>query len=63
MSAPQLGLSWLYGIALSIIAGLLVYQHRLVRPDDLARVNVAFFNVNAIISVLLLVATGIDCFI
>lgn len=63
MSAPQLGLSWLYGLALAIIAGLLIYQHRLVRPDDLARVNIAFFNVNAIISVLLLVAIGIDCFI
>ena len=61
-AAPQLGLGWLYATALAIIAGLLFYQHRLVRPDDLARVNIAFFNVNAIISVLLLVATGIDCF-
>ncbi len=60
-AAPQLGLEWPYAIALSLIAGLLVYQHRLVRPDDLARVNQAFFNVNAIISVLLLVATSVDC--
>ena len=61
-AVPQLRLGWIYAIALSIIAGLLVYQHRIVRPDDLARVNVAFFNVNAIISVLLLLATSIDCF-
>jgi 4-hydroxybenzoate polyprenyltransferase len=29
---------------------LLVYEHALVRPDDLARVNVAFFQVNIAIS-------------
>lgn len=62
-AAPLLGLGWLYAVGLSIIAGLLVYQHRLVRPDDLERVNIAFFNVNATISLLLLVATGIDCFV
>ena len=60
---PQLRLGWVYVVSLLIIAGLLVYQHRIVRPDDLARVNVAFFNVNAIISVLLLLATSIDCFL
>jgi 4-hydroxybenzoate polyprenyltransferase len=62
-AAPMLGLGWIYGGALSLIAGLLVYQHRIVRPNDLERVNVAFFHVNAIISVLLLVATGVDCFV
>ena len=29
---------------------LLAYEHWLVRPDDLTRINVAFFNVNAVIS-------------
>jgi 4-hydroxybenzoate polyprenyltransferase len=37
------------------IAILLVYEHRLVNPKDLERVNTAFFNVNAIVSVGLLV--------
>ncbi|MGE3314814.1 MAG: UbiA-like polyprenyltransferase [Planctomycetaceae bacterium] len=32
------------------VAILLAYEHRLVRPDDLTRVNAAFFNVNAVIS-------------
>ena len=32
------------------VAVLLVYEHWLVRPDDLTRVNVAFFNVNAVVS-------------
>jgi 4-hydroxybenzoate polyprenyltransferase len=34
-----------------IVALLLAYEHWLVRPDDLARVNVAFFHVNAVISI------------
>ncbi|MBI3919923.1 MAG: UbiA family prenyltransferase [Armatimonadetes bacterium] len=42
------------------IAALLIYEHSLVRPDDLKRVNMAFFTVNGVISVLLLVATGVD---
>jgi 4-hydroxybenzoate polyprenyltransferase len=42
------------------IAGLLLYEHRLVRPDDLNRVNVAFFNVNAVISFGILVLGCLD---
>jgi len=34
-----------------VVAALLAYEHWLVRPDDLSRVNVAFFQVNAVISV------------
>ena len=43
-----------------MITVLLAYEHFLVRPDDLDRVNVAFFNVNAVISLGLLVLTTID---
>jgi len=60
-AAPQTGLGLIYLIAVTIVAGLLWYQHRLVSPSDLKRVNEAFFNVNAIISLLLLVAGGLDC--
>ena len=42
------------------VAVLLVYEHWLVRPDDLTRVNVAFFNVNAVVSIGLLVAGTLD---
>ena len=49
VARPSLGIVYLVGIAL--VAGLLVYEHRLVRPDDLTRVNRAFFQVNAVISV------------
>jgi 4-hydroxybenzoate polyprenyltransferase len=42
------------------VAVLLVYEHALVRPDDLARVNTAFFNVNAVISLGLLAVGCMD---
>ncbi|WP_182867805.1 4-hydroxybenzoate octaprenyltransferase [Stieleria mannarensis] len=59
--APDVGFSWLYWIAWVCIAGLVVRQHTLVRPNDLNRVNEAFFHANVAISVLLLVAGSIDC--
>jgi 4-hydroxybenzoate polyprenyltransferase len=46
---PHLGLVYLTGVA--AVAILLAYEHWLVRPDDLSRVNRAFFQVNGIISV------------
>lgn len=42
------------------VAGLLVWEHSLVRANDLTRVNAAFFNANAVISVALLVTGAID---
>lgn len=45
---------WIYYAGTSVIAVLLVYEHGLVRPDDLTRVNRAFFGVNAVVSVGLL---------
>ncbi|WP_148071959.1 UbiA-like polyprenyltransferase [Bythopirellula goksoeyrii] len=55
---PHFGV--LYWIALSAVAGLLVYEHALVRPDDLDRVNVAFFQVNAVISLGLFAVSTLD---
>lgn len=46
---PHLGGIYLTGVG--AVALLLVYEHWLVRPDDLTRVNEAFFQVNGIISV------------
>jgi 4-hydroxybenzoate polyprenyltransferase len=39
-----------------VVAGLLVYEHTLVQPDDLSRIDVAFFNINSYISVTLFVS-------
>jgi 4-hydroxybenzoate polyprenyltransferase len=49
VASPPLGAVYLLGIA-GVIA-LLVYEHWLVRPDDLSRVNRAFFQVNGVISI------------
>ncbi len=47
-----LGLGWPYWAGLVVAAGLLAYQHSLVTPQDLTRLNAAFFNVNGMVSVL-----------
>lgn len=50
----------IFKIGIAAVAVLLIYEHLLVRPNDLSRVNAAFFNVNAIISIGLLVAGTLD---
>jgi 4-hydroxybenzoate polyprenyltransferase len=55
---PPFGL--LYSLAVLAVAGLLIYEHALVRPDDLDRVNTAFFNVNAVISLGLFAVGTLD---
>jgi 4-hydroxybenzoate polyprenyltransferase len=71
-AAAFLTLVWLYvltGLGLLAFAGviatgaLLVYQHRLVRADDLGRLNAAFFTTNAFVSVILLVTFGSAVFL
>jgi 4-hydroxybenzoate polyprenyltransferase len=49
-----------FAAALVLSGGLLAWQHRLVRPDDLARVNTAFFHANAAVSLLVLGGTAAD---
>ncbi len=44
------GLDWVYGAGVAVVALLLIYEHSLVRPEDLSRVNQAFFTVNGIVS-------------
>jgi len=49
-----------YGAGVAATAGLLWYEHRLVRPDDLSRVDQAFFTVNGCVSFVILAATSVD---
>ena len=51
-----MGLGVLYWAGVALVAGLLVYEHSLVSPTDLSRLDVAFFNVNGYIAVILLAA-------
>jgi 4-hydroxybenzoate polyprenyltransferase len=54
---------WIFWAGVAAVAGLLVYEHLLVRPDDLSRVNAAFFNVNAIISIGLFLIGSLDLWV
>ena len=58
---PQLG--WIYWAALAAIAGLLAWEHAIVRPDDLSRVNQAFFLANAAIGIVLLASIAADLWV
>lgn len=42
---------WLYWIGVAVFVGMLVYQHSIVKPNDLRRVNLAFMTANGIASV------------
>ena len=45
---------------IAIVAGILFWEHRMVKPNDLSRVNVAFFSLNGYVSVLLLITFATD---
>jgi len=49
LKTPELGFVWLVGMI--VVGILLAYEHWLVRPNDLSRVNKAFFQVNAVVSI------------
>jgi len=59
--ATRLGALAMLGVV--VTAGLLVYQHRLIKSDDLGRLNAAFFTTNAFVSVILLVTFGSAVFL
>ena len=49
-----------YLIALGAVVGLLVWEHWIVTPDDLSRLDMAFFNINGYISVVFFLGTLAD---
>lgn len=51
-------LAWPAWAGIAVVAALLAYEHSLVSPDDLSRVNAAFFTVNGYISLLFLLFWG-----
>ena len=54
--------SW-YWIGSAIFIGLLVYQHTLVKPNDLSKVNLAFFTINGIASVIFCVFVLLELYL
>lgn len=54
------GLGWLAAAGIATIAGLLAWEHSIVKPHDLSRVNAAFFTANGYVSVLFLIFWAAD---
>ena len=52
------GLHWIALIGVIAVGALFVYQHTLVRANDLSRMNAAFFTTNAFVSLILLLTFG-----
>jgi 4-hydroxybenzoate polyprenyltransferase len=52
------GSSWLAFAGVAIVGALFFYQHTLVKPTDLSRMNAAFFTANAFVSIILLATFG-----
>ena len=58
---PTVLLGWVYLAGVALVASLLAYEHSLIKKDDLSKVNMAFFNVNGIISIGLMAFVIVDC--
>ncbi len=52
------GLGWLPLAGVILVGALMIYQHTLIKPDDLSRMNAAFFTTNAFVSVILFLTFG-----
>jgi 4-hydroxybenzoate polyprenyltransferase len=50
------GLGWPYWIGLVVVLSLLAWEHALVKPGDLSKIDLAFFNINGYISITLFLA-------
>jgi 4-hydroxybenzoate polyprenyltransferase len=58
--AAMAGLGMLFLGGAVLVAGLLIYEHSIVKPHDFSRVNTAFFNINGAVSLLLMALTIAD---
>ena len=57
------GAGWPYYIGVAIASGLLAYENAIISPNDLSRVNAAFFNVNGLVAVVVLLGGVVDRFL
>ena len=55
-------LVWPAWVGIAVVAALLSYEHSLLKPDDLSKMNAAFFTVNGYISLLFLLFWGAAAF-
>ena len=57
------GLGWLALAGVIAVGALMIYQHTLVKADDLSQMNAAFFTTNAFVSVIMLITFGGSVFL
>jgi len=60
LSYHLFGLGWLYLKGLVFIFAVLVYEHSIINKDDLSRLDMAFFNLNGVVSIAYCVFTYLD---
>ena len=54
---------WLYWVGILVFCGMLIYQHAIVKPNDLSKVNIAFMTANGIASVVFGVLVIVDLYL
>ena len=57
------GATWPYYVGVAVAAGLLFYENAIISPDDMSRVNAAFFNVNGMVAVVILAGAIVGRFV
>lgn len=57
------GFGWLYWMGVAVFVGMLIYQHAIVKPTDLRKVNLAFMTTNGVASVVFAIFVIADLFI
>ena len=63
MTGLSAGMGVYYFVGTAFIGGILLWEHSIVRPGDLSRLNMAFFTLNGYVSMAFLAATLADIFL
>jgi 4-hydroxybenzoate polyprenyltransferase len=62
LAGAAAGLGWIYMVVALAVCGVLFWEHAMLSPDDLSRVNTAFFTLNGVISVGLFVGLLLELY-
>lgn len=60
LAGAGLEVGWPYWLGTAVVGLLLVYEHSIVRPDDLRRLDAAFFTVNGVLSIAFCAFVALD---
>lgn len=60
MAGWYAGLGLVYSVVSLLVGGILVWEHKLIKPGDLSKVNVAFFTLNGVIAVFVFLGAWVD---